>query len=207
MVGRGAINRFYCNAFFGLVVFLTGSIAYGAPIYVIEEADGTTRFTTTAPKSGEARVFTSKSATFSVFSVGPSKTQLFRTQYSAAIKLASRRYNVEEALIRAVIHAESGFQPFAKSKRGALGLMQLMPEVAEELGVGNPFDPSRNIDGGVRYLSSLLTRFGYQLDLALAAYNAGPAAVERVGGIPPYAETQQYVPKIKRLLARYRAVR
>lgn len=187
-----------------VVIFTAWGTCSAAPIYVIEEPDGTTRFTSTPPKSGKAKVFTAKDASFSVFKIGPKNSQLFKSEYKAAITLAARRYGIEEALIRAVIHAESGFQPYAKSPRGALGLMQLMPEVAIELGVKNPFHPASNIDGGSRYLSQLLQRFEFNLDFALAAYNAGPAAVEKYGGIPPFKETQEYVPKVRGLLARYR---
>jgi soluble lytic murein transglycosylase-like protein len=185
-------------------LFIICSRAAAAPIYVIEEPDGTTRFTTTQPKVGNAKVFTARDASFSVFKIGPKSAQLFRNEYKAVIRLAARRYGIDEALIRAVIHAESGFQPYAKSPKGALGLMQLMPEVAVELGVSNPFDPASNINGGAKYLSSLLERFEFNLDFALAAYNAGPAAVEKYGGIPPFKETQRYVPKVRGLLARYR---
>jgi soluble lytic murein transglycosylase-like protein len=105
-----------------------------------------------------------------------------------------------------VIHAESAFNPQARSRAGAQGLMQLMPQTAAELGVGNPFDAEQNIDGGVRYLAGLLQRYDQDVRLATAAYNAGPGAVQQYGGIPPYAETQAYVKRIEVLYRRYQMI-
>lgn len=111
---------------------------------------------------------------------------------------AARRHGVEERLVRAVLRRESGGNPRAVSPKGALGLMQLMPETARLLGVADPFDPAANLDGGVRYLKYCLRRFGGDPVLALAAYNAGPEAVERHGGVPPYPETREYVTAVLR---------
>jgi soluble lytic murein transglycosylase-like protein len=115
-----------------------------------------------------------------------------------SIQKAAARYNLSPDLIRGVIRAESNFQAQAVSSAGAKGLMQLMPETAGDLGVTKPFDIQQNIDGGSRYLRQMLDRFGGNLKLALAAYNAGPGAVEKYEGRVPYAETQEYVKRVLR---------
>jgi hypothetical protein len=111
------------------------------------------------------------------------------------------KYGVEEALVRAVIRMESGGQTMAVSPKGAMGLMQLMPETAGMLGVDDPFDPVQNLEGGIKYLSQLSDKYQGDLVKALAAYNAGPGRVDSYGGVPPFAETQRYV---KNVLSMYR---
>jgi hypothetical protein len=126
-------------------------------------------------------------------------------RFSSIIDVAARSHGVEPALVQAVITAESGFNPNALSRKGASGLMQLMPDTARRYGVQNIFDPVENIHGGVRYLKDLLTLFNGDMRLAVAGYNAGENAVIRAGHrVPPYAETQNYVPKVIDLYHRFR---
>jgi len=118
------------------------------------------------------------------------------TRWAQEIREISGRYGVDPVLVHAVIGAESAFNPWAVSRKGAQGLMQLMPRTASALGVRDSFNPRDNIEGGVRHLGYLLDRYSGNVSLALAAYNAGAGAVDYYGGIPPYPETQQYVQKI-----------
>jgi len=116
----------------------------------------------------------------------------------------SSAYNLEEALVQAVIKVESDFDPRSRSHKGAMGMMQLLPETARDMDVSDPYDPGENIRGGSRYLRTMLNMFDDNLDMALAAYNAGPGAVQRYGGIPPYQETTNYIRKVKKYLEIYR---
>jgi soluble lytic murein transglycosylase-like protein len=121
-----------------------------------------------------------------------------RTAYDPIIESAATKHEVDARIVKAVIQIESAFQPRARSPKGAMGLMQLMPKTAKAYEARNPYDPASNIDAGTKYLKRLLDEF--ELPLALAAYNAGEGAVRRFGGIPPYGETQAYVAKILGLL-------
>ncbi len=134
------------------------------------------------------------------------KADAYIDKYRSLIEQASGRFGVEPSLIKAVIQAESAFNHLAVSRKGARGLMQLMPATADQLRVNDPFDPAENIFGGTLYLKQLLERFGHDTELALAAYNAGPDAVETHGGIPPYRETRTFVNRVIRYYQRYRAV-
>ncbi len=121
---------------------------------------------------------------------------LFGSRYDALIEAEAKRHDVDAALVSALIRAESNYEPRAVSRKGARGLMQLMPATARRLSVDRPLDPVSNVRGGVRYLRQLLGRFGHRPDLILAAYNAGERAVESYGRVPPYRETVGYVKKI-----------
>ncbi len=118
------------------------------------------------------------------------------TPYAEIIASMSEAHGVNPLLVRALIEVESRFRPTARSRKGAMGLMQLMPSTAKEYNVRNPFEPKANIEAGIKHLKTLLDRFGSSVELALAAYNAGPDAVDRFNGIPPYRETRNYVSRI-----------
>lgn len=124
--------------------------------------------------------------------------------YRAEIQAAASQYGVEEAVVRAIIHAESAYRANARSNKNAQGLMQLIPATAARFGVTDAYDPAQNISGGVQYLSWLMKRYRSDLTLVAAAYNAGEGAVDRNGGVPPYAETQRYVQRVGQLAERYR---
>lgn len=126
----------------------------------------------------------------------PGVMQASREEIDRLIQQTAERHKVDPALIRAVIAAESAYQPGATSRKGAQGLMQLMPGTAHELGVSNAYDPRQNIEAGARYLRALLEKYDGDLDKALAAYNAGEGAVERAHGVPNYRETRAYVRKV-----------
>lgn len=175
-------------------------------IYKSLQADGSLRFADHPPIAGEYELVKLHDcfACQPKSSINWQQTDLFLTPYRQAINAAAHAFEVEPALIRALIHAESAFNPNARSAKGAMGLTQLMPATAKELGVSNPFIATENIFGGVRYLSALLKQYHGNIALASAAYNAGSGAVKKYAGVPPYAETQAYVQRVQWLYQRYK---
>lgn len=174
--------------------------------------DGVRHYTSSRPKGGGsvASVRTIKySFIETCFACGNPNLnfgtlRLNTAAYQAEIAAASREFGVDESVIRAIMHAESSYNPLALSHAGAQGLMQLMPATARRFGVADSFNAGQNIRGGVQYLAWLLKRFNGDLRLAAAGYNAGEGAVDRHGGIPPYKETQRYVERVAVLAERYR---
>jgi hypothetical protein len=175
-----------------VAVLVLLAVPAGAETFRFVETDGTVHFTNTPTDPQYQRMgFTSGTERGWLQLPLPDLAP-----YAREIREAAERYGVEEALIKAVIRVESGFNSRAVSPKGARGLMQLMPGTASMLGVRNSFDPRENIDGGVRHLRGLIDRFGSDLKLALAAYNAGEQAVVNHGGLPPFRETRDYVTRI-----------
>ena len=179
-------------------------------VYKVTQADGSVEYTNLAPAGGAGhsvkRLFTYLATCMACDLHSPIRwgsVRLNLLAYADTIRAASLEFGVNEALLRAIIHAESAFNPRAMSIKGAQGLMQLMPGTAGDMGVANAFDADQNIRGGARYLGLLLKTFNGNEQLAAAAYNAGPGAVQRYRGVPPYAETQVYVQRVGTLRSRY----
>lgn len=181
-----------------LIVGLTFFVipAAMADIYVYIDREGTMHFTNT-PTSNQYKVYMHE--TFA-----KPTTSYHDASYDDVIFEAAKRHGLSSSLIKALIHVESFFNPRAVSKKGAMGLMQIMPENLQALNISDPFDPWENIMGGARYLKSMLERFRGELPLALAAYNAGPTVVEYYRDIPPYPETEAYVKKVMRFFRHYK---
>ncbi len=178
--------------FLALLTTVFAPPAFASSLYRRVDEEGVTHFTN-APTDPRFKRVGGLSGTAQGWLRLP---EVVRTRYSEEIREIAARHGVDPDLVGAVIRAESAFNPRAVSNKGAQGLMQLMPRTASALGVRNVFDPYQNIEGGVRHLRYLLDRYPGNVPLALAAYNAGEKAVDYYRGIPPYAETTQYVQKI-----------
>jgi soluble lytic murein transglycosylase-like protein len=192
--------------FLGAVLAWTVSLPGQAQVYKWVDDDGIVTYSNIAPPTDQdfqVLKFPCYASDPRCRSVSWEKVPLNTRAFRSEIRSAAQHNAVEESLIRAIIHAESAYQPDAQSPKGAQGLMQLMPATQAELKVSNPFDPHDNILGGARYLSQLLDQFDGDFELAAAAYNAGPNAVNKYGGVPPYDETQEYVRRVKILYRRY----
>lgn len=177
-----------------------------AQVYKFVDENGVVNFTNIAPPTGQdfqVLRFPCYASDPKCRSVSWEKVALNTQSFQTEIQRAARSNGVDTALIRAIIHAESAYQVDAVSPKGAQGLMQLMPQTAKMLQVNDAFNPSSNIEGGARYLADLLALFEGNVTLAAAAYNAGPGAVEKYGGVPPYEETREYVRRVNILNRRY----
>lgn len=176
-------------------------------VYKITRANGVTEYTNIRPRGGGYRLlFTYISTCYACnvhSTVNWTSTALNMTAYKAEVAAAAAEFGVDPSLLRAVIHAESAFNPNAISDKGAQGLMQLIPGTASDMGVANPFDVSQNIRGGAQYLAGLLKEFKGDERLATAAYNAGPQNVVKYNGVPPFDETRVYVDRVATLRQRY----
>ena len=172
--------------------------------------DGVTHYTNVRPQNAGAPVrtlFTYVETCYACAAlpgVNFGNVRLNTVAFADEVRAAAAQFGVDEALVRAIVHAESAFNPNAVSHKGAQGLMQLIPATADRFNVANPFDPAQNIRGGVQYLAWLLDRFDNNVTLAAAGYNAGEGNVDRFGGVPPFNETQRYVERVATLHARYR---
>jgi soluble lytic murein transglycosylase-like protein len=171
-----------------------------ADIYKYVDKDGVVHFTNT-PTQGHYKFFRKESSPRKESSTP--KGSVASHQVTDMIRRHAAQYRLEEALVSAVIKAESNFNPQAVSHKGAIGMMQLIPATARLMEVRDPLNPEENIRGGSRYLRLMLDEFDGNLELALAAYNAGPNAVKRYGGIPPYAETRTYVERVKKYMEQF----
>ena len=182
--------------FFSLLYQLSTVTPALADVWVHKDKQGVLTFTNVPNHSGFRRVIRE--------SISPLRGQTYTSNFENFIVSASARHSIDPDLIRAVIKTESDFNSNARSSKGAMGLMQLMPDTARQHNVLDAYIPLENIEGGARHLRLLLSRYRGNLELSLAAYNAGINAVERHGGIPPYAETRQYVRRVLHFYDGYR---
>ncbi len=192
----------------GSVFMPVESRASGQAIYVIERPDGSVTFTSRRPTKGSYSVLSASNKKTS-FSRVNTRTRAWpklveKARYNKIIDAAAVKQGVDPHLVKAVIQVESSYNPNATSNKGAMGLMQLMPDTAKSLGVKNPYQPEDNIKGGVKFLRQLLDKYDGNIGLTLAAYNAGEYSVEKHGGIPPFKETIQYVRKVVELRQQYK---
>ena len=197
MMRRKKIRSIYYLLAIMIVFLFSATVCVQADIYMYIDADGVMHFTNAPTESDrDYRVYIRERSSYrSPRSYSPDK-------YDELISVASKQYGVDSRLVKAIIKAESDFNPTAVSKKGAMGLMQIMPQNFQHLDIEDPFDPRENIMGGTRYFRYLYDRFDGKLALSLAAYNAGPTAVDNYNKtIPPYRETEQYV---QRVLTYYR---
>ncbi len=188
------MKTLFCVILISVSFLLVGVVA-NADMYQSTTDEGTVLYTN-VPASG-AKVVVKEKAPERKIAAKAAKNRGVRSgEFHNMAEEKARKHNVDPKLVKAVIKAESNWNPTAVSNKGAVGMMQLMPQTASDLGVGNRFNPEENIEGGVKYLRYLIDKFDGNVTLALAAYNAGPARVEKVGGVPAIPETVDYVRRV-----------
>lgn len=190
----------------GVLIICTVSIPAHSAVYVYRASDGSLMLTDHVVKSSEYRLLRKTASARGAAAVTQRGQRFERgnpSDYDRLIRRTARAYGVDPALIKAVMHAESAFNPYATSHKGASGLMQLMPATAERYGVDDIYDPVQNVRAGVHYLKELMQLFDNKYHLVVAAYNAGENAVKEYQGVPPYKETRNYVKKVLRFKRRY----
>ncbi len=204
-------RRYYCvQQLCCLLAFLSVAVVQcaHADVYKFTDKDGIVHYTNVRPgnqKNVKTFSFPCYASDTKCNQLDWESIPLNRRAFIDEIQAAAQVFTVEESLIRAIIHAESAYQPEALSPRGAQGLMQLMPATQQELQIADAFDPVSNIEGGTLHLSRLLNEFSQDIELTAAAYNAGSGAVREYGGVPPYKETREYVRRVKILYRRYQS--
>ncbi len=179
------------------------SVSVRAQVYAYTDENGITVLTSQKPDTTKYQV--KNYGCFGTCRTGVNweRTPLKQTEYAMEVNDAASNFGVDKALIRAIIHAESWFEPKAVSKAGAVGLMQLMPATQKRFGVTDPHDPKQNINAGVAYLAWLMDEFDRDISHVISAYNAGENAVKRHNGVPPFTETQEYLRRVNILYERY----
>lgn len=188
-------------------MFVVVPVTLADPIYRYENEDGNIVFTDTPPDQGKFQEYKPK-AVFVLSHKPPTRHARYynmatKGQISPIIQNLAQIHEMDPFLVEAVVKAESDYDPMAISRTGAQGLMQIMPMTGMDLGLQNPFDPKENLDAGIRHLKKLMSKYESNLDLALAAYNAGEMAVSKYKGVPPYPETVDYIQKIKKYYSQF----
>ena len=190
-----------------VLILTTTSVAWADPIYKYENDEGKIVFTDTPPDQAEFKEYKPK-ALFVMSHKPPTVHARYydmaaRGRISPLIQNLAQQHEMDPFLVEAVVKAESDYDPMAISRAGAQGLMQIMPMTGMDLGLENPFDPKENLDAGIRHLKKLMAKYSNNLDLALAAYNAGEMSVQKYKGVPPYPETLDYIQKIKKYYSQF----
>lgn len=185
-----------------IIALLSAAATARADFYQYTDEDGTIHITN-VPTTSKYKWMMKERPSSLLSPSNPAYRNISRHRFDEMIASAAERYGIDPTLVKAIVKAESDFDEYAVSRKGARGLMQLMPETASRMGVRNIHDPEENVEGGIKYLSKLLNMFNWQVPLAVAAYNAGENAVLKYGTIPPYSETQTYVKRVMRYYNAY----